>query len=242
MAGNRVAPIPALLLLFWTTPMAGASESVPRTISIQAMPNPVTYGQPIVLSGSVEAPEGAPNCVSNVEVAIAFDEYDDLPETDPPSRTPFKVRGRTAGDGSYSFTQDLPRAGTFWAKVAEDPANGCEAAVSQSHFVEVRSLVVLKAKRETVREGGAARLRVRVWPSCGLPRKIFLEKRVKGDFVRIAGKQPPNDYDRCRVVFRQPISRRTVVRGMTPSRGGGFCCFYKRGWSEPLTIDVRGGR
>lgn len=240
----------APVLGFLLSPVPVARASVPRTITLEVTPNPVAYGDMITLAGRVDTVGGPEACESDVEVGFFFDEADDAGFGGPPHISWFEMRGRTAEDGTFSFSQDLPRPGAFWAGVAEDEANGCDAAISERVGVGVRHLVVLRAKDATVRKGGVARLRARVWPFCGYtysekrgigPGKIFLEEMRGGSFTRVAGT-PVEDrpFRRCHVVFHQRISRSTVFRAMTPPRTGGLCCFFMRGWSEPVTIEVRG--
>jgi hypothetical protein len=239
-----------LALGLMLSPGPGVRASAPRTIALEITPNPVTYGDTITLTGRVDVDGGSSACEADVEVGVFFDEHDDIGFGGPPRIDWFEPRGRTSGDGTFSFEQDLPRPGSFWVAVAEDPDRGCDEAISEATSVGVRHLVTLRSDRTVVRRGGTVKLRVRVQPFCGYvvsenrkrltSGKVFLEKLVGEEFLRVAG-QPVEDrpFRRCGVVFRQRVTRTTVFRAMTPDRSGGLCCYFLEGWSEPVPIEVR---
>lgn len=200
-----------------------------RDVTLATSKAPVVYGSGFVLTGKVITVAAASNhCVSEVDVSIVRDSYNDMPyfwyEV---------VRVKTDEGGTFRVALMAENSANYRAEVQEVPFE-CAAARSKRVVVRSRVHVTLDPLTTSVDRGEVVRLVAKVGPACA--EKVVLQKLTDGRFVRVGSKAPN---DRCVAVFRRRVHDDSVFRARHREFGSaGF--FYLANRSALTAISVRG--
>ncbi len=151
--GATAAPSPAL---------AQGAE-----LQLSASTNAVTYGDPVVISGSIV---GDPGCAAGRSIALRWRSAEGAPLTT-------VAEGTTDADGAFAFDQVQPYTGRY--RVDAPEAGPCERLTSTEVPVRVRALVEASVVVGSAEVGGCVDVSVTVSPSKA-GQTVLLEHRRDG--------------------------------------------------------------
>lgn len=231
MMRRLIAPV-VWLVTFGLLPSAYGEVGPTVDISLKASRSHVTYGEGIALDGEVTSV--APPCVSNVEIIVYEDTWDDVAYQ-------WTEVGRVLTDEEGGFsTSVLPSRSTSYRAELSSTA-GCGTAASRRRSARVHMRVSIRVPRRAVERGSLVNVRVKVSPSCpprAVGEPVVLQRFKDTGFVRVASKKPNR---KCKAVFKRRIYHQSVFRAKA-GKATSLAFVYFKGISGEKVIGTRAQR
>lgn len=211
-----------------TTTVTPPPGGFPRTVSLEASKNKVTFPRTFTLSGAVTSSDAnVPTaCLAGVTVSIQRDVVGGAEEFVEIATV------TTDADGTFSLSRSADRSATYIAHL--DQVGQCAEANSDATPVLVRVNVGLRLSSQRMQVGGTLRLRVRVRPCAGHKGdRVVLFKIVDGALAKIAKKRTNEN---CVAVFRQRPTTDTAYQARWPKQDAD----HLRGKSRKKAVNIVG--